>query len=172
MKGAHPLLAQLPLTVSPFIDLPKAATLPYTYRTIQTSLGPSSVGEAGDSQKQKYVIAQSGHAAHPNEIIAACQELQKHIQRLKETSEEDLKAWQDSIKQRELAEKRKIAPGWLDNDAKILQPTRKEDAPAHESSSQNIMDSQEAGPGGKGLVEQREDEGTALDRAFGGMGLK
>ncbi|KFX89057.1 hypothetical protein V490_07257, partial [Pseudogymnoascus sp. VKM F-3557] len=28
---AHPLLAQVPLTVSPFISLPTATTLPYTY---------------------------------------------------------------------------------------------------------------------------------------------
>lgn len=159
--------------MSPFIDLPKAATLPYTYKTLQTSLGPSSVGEAGSQPKTKYVVSASGHAAHPDEIISSCQALQAHIQKQKDEAAELLMKWENGIRERELAEKRRVAPGWLDRDEKILQPTRTDDQAAQDRKAQsNIMDSLETGPNGKGLIEQREDEGHELDRAFGGMGLK
>lgn len=75
--------------------------------------------------------------------------------------------WQDGIKERELMERRRVAPGWLDVDQKMLVPERKEQAQsasaASAQSSQRAMD----------IDSQRApDGGEELDRAFGGLGLR
>ncbi|KAL9117591.1 MAG: hypothetical protein Q9187_005872 [Circinaria calcarea] len=174
--GPHPLLAQIPLTVSPFISLPTATTLPYTYKSLPSALPPSSTGEFNGSEKPKYVVSSSGHAAHPDEIIASCQALQSHLQKLQEDAEETLKEWETSIKERELAEKRRLAPGWLDREEKILEPERKHDSLGPSTGGQtgdiNIMDRQDAAPLEKSLTQERNAQGEELDRAFGGLGLR
>lgn len=174
--GPHPLLAQIPLTVSPFISLPTATTLPYTYKSLPSALPPSSTGEFNGSEKPKYVVSSSGHAAHPDEIIASCQALQSHLQKLQEDAEETLKEWEASIKDRELAEKRRLAPGWLDREEKILEPERKHDSLKPSAGGQtgdlNIMDRQDAAPLEKSLTQEQNAQGEELDRAFGGLGLR
>ena len=166
---SDPLLAQIPLTISPFVSFPKpATTLPYTWKALPSTLPPSSTG---DDSKAKYVISQSGHAAHPDEIIASCQALRAHLKKLQDDAEQSLKKWQDEIAERELAEKRKIAPGWLDRDEKILQPVKK--SVAQSSGQESLMDLQEDGiPVERSLTQQRYDEGEEMDRAFGDMMLK
>ena len=118
-------------------------------------------------------MSSSGHAAHPDEIIASCQALQAHLQKLQDDAEATLREWENSIKERELAEKRRVAPGWLDRDEKILEPERKRDTSAPteilNSDPLNIMDSQDDIISNEGA--QRR-EGEELDRAFGGMGLR
>ncbi|PHH82576.1 hypothetical protein CDD83_3220 [Cordyceps sp. RAO-2017] len=37
---SHPLLEQVPLTVSPFVSLPSATTLSYNYKTMPSSIPP------------------------------------------------------------------------------------------------------------------------------------
>lgn len=172
--GPHPLLAQIPLTVSPFISLPTATTLPYTYKTLPSTLPPSSTG---DSDKAKYVVSASGYAAHPDEIIASCKALQAHLQKLQDDAEKTLKEWEDGIKERELAEKRRLAPGWLDREEKILEPEKKRDSIAVTSPtdhSNNIMD-MDSQPGQRGVEAvlglPPNPVGEELDRAFGSMGI-
>ncbi|MCJ1324319.1 hypothetical protein MMC10_000981 [Thelotrema lepadinum] len=167
---AHPLLAQIPLTVSPFVSLPKATTLPYTYKSLPSTLPPSSTGEGSEEEKPRYVISQSGHAAHPDEIIASCQALQAHLKKMQKDAEATLQKWQDDIKERELAEKRRVAPGWLDREEKILEPQRRQPSQGQGNSAQeNIMDMQDGGgPPERSLTQ----EGEELDRAFGGIQLK
>ena len=140
--GSHPLLAQVPLTVSPFVSLPTSTTLPYTYKTLPSTLPPSSTGAAGVDEKAQYVVSASGHGAHPDEIIASCKALQTYIQKVQDDADKELKAWQDAIDARELAEKRRVAPGWLDSDARILEPQRKADATTSEMEmgQSNLMD--------------------------------
>jgi hypothetical protein len=41
-----------------------------------------------------------------------------------ETHAEKIKAWEEQIKEREVREKRRIAPGYLDTDQRLLVPTR------------------------------------------------
>ena len=166
---SDPLLAQIPLTISPFVSFPRpATTLPYTWKALPSTLPPSSTG---DDSKAKYVISQSGHAAHPDEIIASCQALRAHLKKMQDDAEQSLKKWQDEIAERELAEKRKIAPGWLDRDEKILQPVKK--CTAQSSAQESLMDLQEDGmPVERSLTQQRYDEGEEMDRAFGDMMLK
>ncbi|MCJ1369793.1 hypothetical protein MMC20_001005 [Loxospora ochrophaea] len=173
----HPLLAKIPLTVSPFISLPTATTLPYTYKALPSTLPASSTGEFNGSAKPKYVVSSSGHAAHPDEILASCHALQSHLQKLQDDAEEALKEWEDSIKNRELAEKRRVAPGWLDREEKILEPEKKHASLLGQQSTLSVNDqssnplesqSETASPG----HELKTSEGDELDRAFGGMGMR
>ncbi|CAD6443484.1 f5e88383-b227-42ae-9e3e-fd86fe42e99a [Sclerotinia trifoliorum] len=168
----HPLLAQVPLTVSPFVSLPTATTLPYTHKTLPSTLPPSSTiaSDSSSDGKPKYVVSSSGHAAHPDEIIASCKALQAYIQKAQDDADRELKAWEDAIAARELAEKRRVAPGWLDSDARILEPEKKTAV-----GGGNLMDvdvsSNDASRLAKTPVAVPNQEGDELDRAFGGMAL-
>ncbi|KAI1414342.1 hypothetical protein F5Y13DRAFT_19928 [Hypoxylon sp. FL1857] len=190
----HPLLAQVPLTVSPFVSLPTAATLPYTYKTMPSTLPPPASGITGASdEKVKYVVATSGHAAHPDDIIASCKALQAHLAKMQEDSERILRELQDRIKARELAEKRRVAPGWLDSEARLLQPERRPGSGSGSVSGSgsgvgvaeaevmgqfgemSVADRRGGGEGGQGgavISEMAVDQGEELDRAFGGLGLR
>jgi hypothetical protein len=65
-----------------------------------------------------------------------------------------IKVWEEQIREREVREKRRIAPGYLDTDQRLLMPTRV-DSPRTDSP-----------------VTQRDGEDTLeLERAFGNMGV-
>src|SRR5215471_14088873 len=100
----HPLLAQIPLTVSPFISLPTAITLPYTYKSVPSTLPPSVTIDPGGSEKVRYVVSPGGHAAHPDEILASYQALENHVKKMQVDGKAAIKEWEESVKQRELAE--------------------------------------------------------------------
>lgn len=178
-KGSHPLLAQVSLTVSPFISLPTAVTLPYTYKSIASTLPPSVLAGTGESGgKPRYVVSSTGgHAAHPDEILASCHALEAHLQKTVADAEKTIKDWEESVRQRELAEKRRVAPGWLDREEKLLQPelVHAPSSANHHGSdaSPSILDSrtqeQESQP--MPTIAPR-DEGEELDRAFGGLQMK
>ncbi|KAK4175160.1 hypothetical protein QBC36DRAFT_312275 [Triangularia setosa] len=184
---SHPLLQQVPLTVSPFVNLPTATTLPYTYKPMPSALPPSASGitsdSSGEANQPKYVVSPSGHAAHPNDIIASCRALCDHIAKLTSDAEAEIRAIDERIKAAELAEKRRLAPGWLDSDVRVLQPERKSvalDGPGldslgqlslgesgHEQGQQQQPQQQQGhGPGGVSEMAV-PDEGEELDRAFG-----
>jgi len=124
------------------------------------------------------VVSRSGHAASPEEIIASCQALQEHIQKVKVDAEQKILNWEKSLKDEELAEKRRVAPGWLDRDEKILEPNRTSvvglSAPGNsEEQSDNIMDQQDERYAQDDIVATTADAaGDELDRAFGGIGLR
>ncbi|PCG88374.1 Hypothetical protein PENO1_110650 [Penicillium occitanis (nom. inval.)] len=190
-NSPHPLLAQVSLTVSPFISLPSAVTLPYTYKSIASTLPPSITTAAGSDNttetagKTRYVVSSiGGHVAHPDEILASCQALETHLKKTMTDAERTIKEWEESIRQRELAEKRRLAPGWLDRDEKLLQP----EAVHASSAAQNVQNEQTiGGSGGNASIldsstrEQESqsmpaiaprDEGEELDRAFGGLDVR
>ncbi|KAF3760319.1 hypothetical protein M406DRAFT_297070 [Cryphonectria parasitica EP155] len=179
---AHPLLAQVPLTVSPFISLPTSTTLPYTYRPMPSTIPPSATGitstssasasgpdgtgittEGGGSGRPRYVVSQSGHAAHPDDIIASCRALQAHVSKLQADAEQELRDLDERIRSRELAEKRRVAPGWLDSDARLLEPERA--GGDGNGAGMDLMT-------GDGDMAAHEDEGAQLDRAFGDLALR
>ncbi|KAB5531274.1 hypothetical protein GE09DRAFT_1292056 [Coniochaeta sp. 2T2.1] len=193
---SHPLLEQVPLTVSPFVNLPTATTLPYTYKSMPSTLPPSAAGITATSSdphpdqqpKPKYVISSSGHAAHPDDIIASCRALQAHISKLQAEAEKEIREFDERVKARDLAEKRRLAPGWLDSDVRVLEPERRgTGTPEVQGGGQEIdmLDGPAVdlgffagGPGGQGghgrggASEMAvPDEGEQLDRAFGGLGL-
>ncbi|KAI1365872.1 hypothetical protein F5Y08DRAFT_302871 [Xylaria arbuscula] len=163
----HPLLAQVPLTVSPFVTLPTAATLPYTYKSMPSTLPPPSSGITGTTdEKPQYVVSQSGHAAHPDDIIASCKALQAHITKLQESADRELRELEERIRARELAEKRRVAPGWLDSEARLLEPERKPGTPSEAEVAGQFSEMSIAGR--EGVSEMAVDQGEELDRAFGG----
>lgn len=174
IAGTHPLLAQVPLTVSPFINLPAATTLPYTYKTLPSTLPQSSTGsQTSAGEKAPYVVSASGHAAHPDEIISSCRALQAYIKKVQDDADLELKAWEENLAARDLAEKRRVAPGWLDSDARILEPQKRLSGGAEGGSS--LMDIGVSQADETGLqhtpVVDTNGEGDELDRAFGGMGI-
>lgn len=155
------------MTVSPFLSLPTAVTLPYTFRSVPTSLPPSLITENGGG-KPKYVTSSSGHSAHPDDIINSCKALQEHLQKTSEAAEKAVGDWERGIKDRDLAEKRRVAPGWLDREEKILEPTKAASKPG---ADQNLLDGQPTGVISAPAMSPSR-EGEELDRAFGGLGFK
>ncbi|KAL8709745.1 MAG: hypothetical protein Q9220_005531 [cf. Caloplaca sp. 1 TL-2023] len=174
----HPLLAQIPLTVSPFISLPSAPTLPYTYKPLPSTLPPSATADENGNEREKIVVSKSGHAASPDDIIASCQALQAHIKKMQEDAERKIREWEASLREEELAEKRRVAPGWLDREEKILEPMKSNNIPdgsagsPTQSQSANIMDQQAEGGSEAMQHPVAHREGEELDRAFGGMALR
>lgn len=164
------------LTVSPFVSLPTAITLPYTYKPVPSTLPPSSTPGAanGSDEKPKYVVSSTGHAAHPDDIIASCRALQHHLQKLQDDADRTLREWEEGIKERELAEKRRLAPGWLDRDEKILEPERKEKAREEvtEGGGSTAEGSKPGADESAGGTSSSTREGEELDRAFGAMGMR
>ena len=176
--GSHPLLAQIPLTVSPFIPLPTATTLPYTYKPLPSTLPPSSTADSNGLEREKYVVSRSGHAASPDEIIASCQALQRHIERVHDDAEQTVREWEQRLRDQELAERRRVAPGWLDRDEKILEPYRTGTAntltsPPSLVQNSNLMDQQNGNPQSQEVTCVTSNmAGDEIDRAFGGLGLR
>lgn len=123
-------------------------------------------------------MSKPGHAASPQEIIASCKALQAHIQKVQDDAEQTIKAWEQSLKDQELAEKRRLAPGWLDRDEKILQPERTSEMGVSDTAnaragSANIMDQLEEHEAvDSGQDETMRPAGDELDRAFGDMGIQ
>lgn len=93
-------------------------------------------------------------------------------------AEQKILNWEKSLKDEELAEKRRVAPGWLDRDEKILEPNRTSvvglSAPGNsQEQSDNIMDQQDERYAQDDIVATTPDAaGDELDRAFGGIGLR
>lgn len=170
----HPLLGQIPLTVSPFISLPTATTLPYTFKSVPSSLPPSVAVDTTGADKAKYVLSAGGHAAHPDEIIASCKALGEHMKKAQAEAEAAIKDWEESIEQRELAEKRRVAPGWLDREEKLLQPTQASRADRAGAPATSLLDrsspEQAANVSTPALAPR--NEGEELDRVFGGFDIK
>jgi hypothetical protein len=98
---------------------------------------------------------------------------------MQDDADRELKEWDDAIAARELAEKRRVAPGWLDSDARILEPERKtaSNTGTVSAAQTNLMDIDVSSPEASGLhstpvpVPQGAGQGDELDRAFGGMAI-
>jgi hypothetical protein len=153
--------------VNPFIDLPKAPTLPHNYATLPSTLQPSVLNSppaASNPDLPGYVTSSSGFAAHPQTIIAQNKALLEQIQKQKQDAENHVRDWEQTIRERELAEKRRKAPGYLDTEQYILQPEKK--AEKGEGGVQNLMDDPVDGDGGTGTDKSVDDLGAAMDRAF------
>nr|POE72751.1 hypothetical protein CFP56_30690 [Quercus suber] len=165
---SHPLLAQTPLSVNPFIDLPKPPTLPHNYASLPSTLPPSSIITASsgvDSDLPAYVSSPSGDfAAHPSTIIAQNKALLSQFEKQAKDAEERIRNWEQEITDRELAEKRRKAPGWLDGEQKLLMPERtgrKEKTP-----DINLMDDL-ASSEMESKTKDVDELGDAMDRVFG-----
>lgn len=112
-----------------------------------------------------YVTSSSGFAAHPSTIEAQNKALLEQLDKQKADAKKRVEEWETNIKERELQEKRRKAPGWLDSEARILEPARKKE-------EVNLMDEsvEKDGEEGNGQVrrdKEADDLGNQMDRAFG-----
>ncbi|TGZ82671.1 hypothetical protein EX30DRAFT_338978 [Ascodesmis nigricans] len=125
------LLRQVPLIVSPTVHIPSAVTLPYSYQPLPLALPSSSTGPPRSSSTQEssgYITSPSGQTTTtPEAISQTCHSLLQHLQSQKAEAEKIMVEWDRSITERELAEKRRIAPGYLDTGIILLEPTRKQE---------------------------------------------
>lgn len=73
--------------------------------------------------------------------------------------------WEGVMQEKELAEKRRVAPGWLDVDASSrgLVPTRIASPP---NATSAVVQNANQPP------TESDDGGAAIDRAFGGLNIK
>jgi hypothetical protein len=120
--------------------------------------------EDPSSDKPKYITSASGHTAHPDDIIKSCTALQQHVAKSAEEAKRAIEDWEQTIKDRELAEKRRVAPGWLDREEKILEPTKAKP-------DNNLLD-EEASNDVKAVPISPNREGEEIDRAFGSLAMK
>ncbi|OQO13996.1 hypothetical protein B0A48_00871 [Cryoendolithus antarcticus] len=168
-EASHPLLQQVPLTVNPFLDLPKPPTLPHNYASLPSTLPPSILHSApapSAPEHPAYITSASGSfAAHPSTIVAQNKALLAQLSSQRSEAEKRIREWEEGIKERELAEKRRKAPGYLDSDVRVLEPEKVVEKGTAVKGS--LMDEPEA----KVDVDEKkkvEDElGSAMDRAFG-----
>ncbi|EME43619.1 hypothetical protein DOTSEDRAFT_25541 [Dothistroma septosporum NZE10] len=173
--GSHPLLQQTALSVNPFIDLPKAPTLPHNYASLPSTLPPSTLNSTpapSNPELPAYVTSPSGFAAHPRTIIAQNKSLLEQIEKQRKDAQKQVQEWEQSIKNRELAEKRRKAPGYLDTGIALLQPEKPKTVMG-EASSKNLMDEPapaEADGAARRSDKDMSDLGAAMDRAFGASG--
>ena len=153
------------------MSIPSAVTLPYTFKSVPTTLPPSVLAETEGQAKPKYIVSAGGHAGHPDEVVAACEGLREHLRKSKEDAEQKLAEWMEGVKQRDLAEKRRVAPGWLDREEKILEPTK---VSGRRGAPNNLLDEPDTTGSNTGslpsMVPSRE--GEEIDRAFGKLGVK
>jgi hypothetical protein len=126
--------------------------------------------DSNSTEKPQYVVSSSGHGARPEDVIASCKALQAHILKAEEDAQRTIKEWDEGIKERELAEKRRVAPGWLDRDEKILEPVRV----GHQTTQPDLLDAQTSDGQGSVMAPtiSPNREGEELDRAFGGLKMK
>ncbi|KAF9691463.1 hypothetical protein EKO04_010657 [Ascochyta lentis] len=177
----HPLLAQVPLTVSPFLSLPHSVPLPYSYVTLPSTLPPSILQQnasADPTQPPQYVTSSSGQSAHPDAILRSCVALQKHLDQLESEARRTLQQFRERREKEDLDEKRRVAPGWLDSGVHILKPENVDkdgdgDGKGEGSEGGQMLDvrgTSGLGQEGQGVGQSRE--GEELDRVFGGLSVK
>lgn len=102
---AHATLAQIPLMKNPFLAYPSAITLPYSFRR-STSLASSVSFSIPD-------IPTSPQYSH--EWRAKMTDAKQQSQR-----------WQDEVMAERIRKARKLAPGFLDSDVRMLTPTKRQ----------------------------------------------
>lgn len=166
----------MPLTVSPFLALPHSVPLPYSYVTLPSTLPPSILqqNQPDPSQPPQYIQSASGQTAHPDQILLSCTALREHLAKLEEDARKTLDIWKEKREKEELAEKRRVAPGWLDSGVHILKPENVEAERAVKAQEQGLMD----GDGGIQQTSQPQMQGGGsreaeeLDRVFGGLHVK
>ena len=91
--------------------------------------------------------------------------LQAHLKQLEDDARRVLGEWEDKRRAEDLAEKRRVAPGWLDSGVHILKPEvvgDPGDGKGNKTEAASLMDLDPQ-------AEQKAKEGEELDRVFGGL---
>jgi len=126
------------------------------------------------------VTSSTGFRAHPSAIISQNQSLLAQLATVPAEASKRIQAWTDAIRERELAEKRRRAPGWLDRDEKILEPERvaspvpEGTRKGHQEVQDLLSGGDEGTDGGDNATEATDrtgaDLGAQMDKAFGALG--
>lgn len=96
--------------------------------------------------------------------MQSCKALQDHIATTAREARKSIQDWEDGIKERDLAEKRRLAPGWLDREEKLLRPT------VVGNTEDLLSDHTNSTITAPAMSPNRE--GEELDRAFDALGMK
>jgi len=155
-KTASSPLSQLVLIKSPYLQLPHPVTLPYNYTPL-----PSSVDTIVTPPPPPRNVTDSQPTTDFSQVLSSVELSVQRIAELKAEHEahlERIKSWEDQIHVREVREQRRIAPGYLDTDQRLLMPTRV-DSPLVES------------PTTRGGIDGNDTLTNDLDKAFGNMGI-
>lgn len=108
------------------------------------------------------------------------------MRKLQDDARAAIQKWDERIRERELAEKRRVAPGWLDvgQNERMLVPERRDMLVEHRHGGNEAVGGIKQSVIGVGLGAERmdldgnnrmadgNDEGEELDRAFGGLGIR
>ncbi|KAK9454693.1 hypothetical protein V1511DRAFT_534172 [Dipodascopsis uninucleata] len=121
--ATHSFLSQIPLTISPFLNIPQPVTLPSSYIPLPRTLPPSSSGLFSDVER----IARS---VKEQERVA----LERH-----KVAQEQFAQWERNMSYQDTMQKRHTAPGYLDTDVHLLKPTYM-DGRMHEHGSSSALD--------------------------------
>lgn len=106
---------------------------------------------------------------HSDEVIASCTALQTHLDKAASDADALIREWEEGVRARELAEKRRVAPGWLDREEKMLEPERRQTSAGVAKAAQTETELQNERGGGGTQAEVDDAEGRELDEAFGIM---
>lgn len=109
----------------------------------------------------------SGFRAHPSAIIAQNKALRDQLDTAASEARTKVRDWRAAIDERELAEKRRKAPGWLDSDAKILRPATAAPPPPDTKPGASLLDAEDDNSDALRPQESGNDMGSQMDRAFG-----
>lgn len=103
-------LSAIPLAKSPFVSLPAAVTLPFDYAPLPPSLE--------HIPRTDFSSAERIHEYCSSSLQVLAETREKHAKMVHH--------WQKDVDTRELEKKRRIAPGYLDSEQRLLQPSRSE----------------------------------------------
>jgi hypothetical protein len=87
------------------------------------------------------------------------------LAKLEADARKTLKDWEEKRQAEDLAEKRRLAPGWLDSGVHILKP-EEDGGNKRQGEVENIMDDD---PQQREAETKKVREGEELDRVFGGL---
>ena len=111
--------------------------------------------------------------------MTSCLALQSHLSQLEASAKTTLREWEERRRAADLAEKRRVAPGWLDGDIKLLVPDagEKDRAIGRAEGEARPQQQRRTSVGIKGLIERRDGvqdsrEADEIDKVFGGLGIK
>lgn len=141
IRRAHPLLSQVPLAINPAVQPPKAVTLPYNYHRLPEKLANSAVDV---DTLERIIMDSSG-------FLDALDS--RHTERV-----EAFENWTQQVKEAQLKEQRRIAPGYLDAQQRILEPDRQQEPKSQDSS--------------KSSSPSPSHHSNEIDKAFGHLSMQ
>ena len=176
--------------MSPFLHLPTPTPLPYSYKTLPSTLPPSILAPGGSGgaaapgtstststpgppqDPAPYLPTPAGPPTHPSALLSTYHALQAHLAELPQKAQQTLQQWEDELRARDLAEKRRVAPGWLDADVRLLKPENVDSAGRRKKASGETdvgggARTEATGEVKDGMDEENVGRGEELDRVFG-----